>query len=152
MLLRNESRVKHSIEICLVFDDHRKRELEIQESDCIQVSYRKNGCIRQGVGVIRKIEPYIHTKKFSFCKRESAVITLDMSEDHVCCVDKFDIYDIIDIRKIQICEPDNDITEPDFDVNSGHNCHCHQHHHVCRPVKKNKVGAFITEKGVKIRD
>lgn len=161
MLLRNESRISHSIQIKLVFDDNRKRELEIQECDCVQVSYRKNGCIRQGVGVIRKIEPYIHTKKFSFCARESAIITLDMSEDHVCCVDKFDMYDIIDIRKVQVSKPEDDdnITEPDFDVN--HGCHCdHHHHHHCHDPKpepqpiinKNKTGCFITEKGVLIRD
>lgn len=158
MLLRNESRIRHSIQIKLVFDDNRKRELEIQECDCVQVSYRKNGCIRQGVGVIRKIEPYIHHKKFSCCARESAVITLDMSEDHVCCVDKFDIYDIIDIRKVQISKPeddDNNITEPDFDVNNGCQCGCNCQKPEPEPepiVKKNKTGCFITEKGVLIRD
>lgn len=157
MLLRNESRIRHSIQIKLVFDDNRKRELEIQECDCVQVSYRKNGCIRQGVGIIRKIEPYVHTKKFSFCKSGSAVITLDMSEDHVCCVDKFDMYDIIDIRKVQINKPedDNEITEPDFDINNGCNCGCNCQKPEPEPqpiVKKNKTGCFITAKGVLIRD
>ena len=118
MLLRNESRVKHSIQIKLVFDDDRVRELEISEFDYVQVSYRKNGCIRQGVGIIREIKPYMHSKRWTFCRRmaESAIITLDMSEDLVSCVDKFDMNDIIDIRKLKppcCCEccPGKDNTE-----------------------------------------
>lgn len=120
MLLRNESRIKHSIEIKLVFDDGKQRELEIHECDYIQVSYRKNGCLRCGVGIIRDIKPYVYTKRFPFCKRESAVITLDMSEDHVSCVDKIDMYDIIDIRILQSYDSDNDseqeVIDPDFTV------------------------------------
>lgn len=119
MLLRNESRIRHSIDIKLVFDDGKKRELQIQEGDQVQVSYRKNGCIKCGVGVIRKITIVVFSKKRYCCfnRRESAIITLDMSEDHVSCVDKFDIYDIIDIRKLcncQICP--GEINDPDFDI------------------------------------
>lgn len=125
MLLRNESRIVHAIKIKLVFDDGRKRELEIHEFDHVQVSYRKNGCIRQGVGVIRNIKPYVHTKKWPFCKRASAIITLDMSEDLVCCVDKFDMLDIIDIRKVKPVEDNygcqcgcnkTEEPEPDFEI------------------------------------
>ena len=64
------------------------------------MSYRKNGCLKQAVGIIKEIKPYTHTKRFPFCKHESAIIILDMSEDLMCCVDKIDLYDIIDIRKI----------------------------------------------------
>ena len=117
MLLRNESRIIHSINIKLVFDDNRTRELVINEYDHIQVSYRKNGCIQCGVGIIRKIKPYVHSKRFPFCKRASAIITLDMSEDLVSWVDKFDLYDIIDIRKIEPQQPDEEI-DPDFTVNN----------------------------------
>ena len=38
MLLRNESRVKHVIEIKLVFDDNTTREIEIHEGECVHVS------------------------------------------------------------------------------------------------------------------
>ena len=142
MQLRNESRIRHSIEIKLVFDDNRTRELSIKECDFVQVSYRKNGCMKQGVGIIKKIEPYKYTKKFSVCKRESAVITLDMSDDYVCCTDKFDLFDIIDIRKVQLNKP-NCQQKPDLGSNNV--CHC--------PCKnKNKTGAILTEKGVVIRD
>lgn len=125
MLLRNESRIVHAIKIKLVFDDGRKRELEIHEYDSVQVSYRKNGCIRQGVGVIRNIKPYVHSHKFPFCKRASAIITLDMSEDLVSCVDKFDMFDIIDIRKVQNTDTkygchcgcnNTEEVEPDFEI------------------------------------
>lgn len=119
MLLRNESRIKHSIEIKLIFDDNKTRELEINEFDYVQVSYRKNGCIKCGLGIIRNIKPYIHTKKWSFCKKESAIITLDMSESNVSCIDKIDLYDIIDIRKVQLeennCECDCNLDQDNSD-------------------------------------
>ena len=143
MLLRNESRIKHSIQIKLVFDDDRVRELEISEFDHVQVSYRKNGCIRQGVGIIREIKPYIPSKKWSFCKRiaESAIIALDMSEDLVSCVDKFDMQDIIDIRKIMKhcccnCCSDKDNTETDTEDE----------------IDGCIVGCPVTDKGVVISD
>ena len=121
MLLRNESRIKHTIEIKLVFDDGRTREVEINVGDEVQVSYRKNGCLRQAVGVIREIKPYSHTKKFPFCHRESAVIKLDMSEDLVCCVDKIDLFDIIDIRKLnaeKTCCCECQTTESEYEIKS----------------------------------
>lgn len=96
MLLRNESKVKHSILIKLVFDDNLTRELEIQEGDYIQVSYRKNGCLKCGVGVIKKIKYY----GLAFKRKDSAIITLDMSTNLECNIDSFDIQDIIDIRTI----------------------------------------------------
>lgn len=96
MLLRNESKVKHSILIKLVFDDNLTRELEIQEDDYIQVSYRKNGCLKCGVGVIKKIKHY----NLAFKRKDSAIITLDMSTNLECNIDSFDIQDIIDVRKI----------------------------------------------------
>ena len=39
-----------------------------------------------------------------------------MSEDHVSCVDKFDMYDIIDIRKLENYNPGNEEIDPDFTV------------------------------------
>lgn len=136
MLLRNESRVRHSIDIKLVFDDNRVRKLEINEGDYVQVSYRKNGCIKCGVGIIRDIKAYIHSKKWPFCKRESAVITLDMSEDFISCIDKIDMFDIIDIRKIEYDNTTDDNPNPDFDVKFNNNI----------------VGCPITSKGVVIHD
>lgn len=118
MLLRNESRVLHTISIKLVFDDNRVRELKIAEGDEVQVSYRKNGCINTGVGVIREIKPYMHTKRFPhICCMESAIITLDMSEDLVACVDKIDLYDIIDIRKVaEFIQPIIHDNSSDFEI------------------------------------
>ena len=72
MLLRNESRVKHVIEIKLVFDDNTTREIEIHEGECVHVSYKRNGCVKYGVGVIRKINA--HIKKTCRGLIETAVI------------------------------------------------------------------------------
>lgn len=136
MLLRNESRIKHTIEIKLVFDDNRTREIEINVCDQVQMSYKKNGCLKQAVGVIRDIKPYVHTKRYPFCKRESAIITLDMSEDYVCCSDKIDLYDIIDIRKLNDgCCCESKTEEPDFTVRS----------------PKCRVGYPVTNKEVVVR-
>ena len=145
MLLRNESRIRHSIDISLVFDDNKKRVLTIQECDQVQISYRKNGCLRHGVGVIRDIKPYVYTKKFPHCQKESAIIVLDMSEDHVCCVDRIDLYDIIDIRKINI---------QDSNSNSGCNCNCNNSDFVPKKPKRRigVVGAPLTNKGVVSRE
>ena len=137
MLLRNESRVKHSIDIKLVYDDNRTRELELNEGDFIQISYRKNGCATCGVGTIRNIKTYSYSRKFPFCKRESAVITLDMSEDYTCCVDKIDMFDIIDVRHVKKFEQDDvERSDSDFDVTGS----------------KNTTGCPITCKGVVIHD
>ena len=120
MLLRNESRIRHSILIKLVFDDDTCRELEVQEGDYISVSYRKNGYVRCGVGVIKNIKPYFFTKKWR-CKSESAVITVDMSSDLQCNIDSFDLFDIIDIKRIIpvdcqccCCNVGNEIQQPNI--------------------------------------
>lgn len=105
MLLRNESRVKHSIDIKLVFDDNMTRELEIHESDCVKVSYRRNGCLKCGVGIIREIKPTIRAK-YRCCDSdllESAVIVLDMSEENNACIVKIDLEDIVDIQIVYPC-------------------------------------------------
>lgn len=97
MLLRNESRLKHIIHIKLVFDDKSVKELDLLEGDYVQVSYRKDCCMKNRVGVIKKIVPYHDWK----CRhRELAMITLDMSTDLHCEVDTFSIADIIDITQI----------------------------------------------------
>lgn len=141
MLLRNESRVKHSIMIKLVFDDNLTRELEIQENEYIQVSYRKNGCIKYGVGVIKRIKPYFFTKKWIH-RKESAVITLDMSTDLECCVDSFDLQDIVDVRKL---------TPIDYCC-----CCCDSNTSVEKPFKPSipvsSNGCPVTYKGVRIHD
>lgn len=136
MLLRNESRVRHSIDIKLIFDGDRKREITIKEHDNIQVSYRKNGCIKCGVGVITNIEPYKYTKGKRCCSfQESAIITIDMSEDYVACTQKIDLLDIIDIRKVQcecVCQcPNKEQVNPDFTAKS-----------------ETMVGAILTDKDV----
>ena len=128
MLLRNESRILHTIDIKLVFDDNKVRELKIAEGDKVQVSYRKNGCIAYGTGVIRDIKPYIHTKRFPhICNMESAIIAVDMSEDSIARLDKIDLYDIIDIRKvaefIQPIIPDNS-SDFDITIETCENCPC----------------------------
>lgn len=138
MLLRNESRIKHSILVKLVFDDDRTRELEINEGDYIQISYRKNGRVACGVGTVRDIKTYVYTKRWPFCKKESAIITLDMSEDYSCCVDKIDMYDIIDVREVQRFTDDeyDSSSKPDFDVR-GSKC---------------AVGCPVTCKGARLND
>lgn len=99
MLLRNDSRVRHSIDIRLVFDDGLARELTIQEGDYVKVSYRKNGYVNAGVGVIKLIKPYAFTKKWT-CAKESATIVVDMSTDLQANVESFDMFDIIDMQKV----------------------------------------------------
>ena len=106
MLLRNESRIKHVIQVKLVFDDDKITELEIQEGDKIHVSYRKNGFARCGIGIIKEINPYVYSKKLHFCRKETATIIVDMSLDNIAKVEKIDLYDIIDIIKLPL-EEDN---------------------------------------------
>lgn len=143
MLLRNDSTVKHSIMIKLVFDDGLTRELEIQENDYIQVSYRKNGCMKCGVGIIKNIKPYFFTKRWIH-QKESAVITLDMSSDLECNIDSFDIQDIIDIRKIT-------------PVDCNCCCCCCSSGNIVKPDNKPVIpvsakGCPITYKGVRVSD
>ena len=160
MLLRNESKVKHSIEIKLVFDDNTKRELEIHVGECVQVSYRRNGCVRCGMGLIRDIVPYL--KKYCQKPVESASIILDMSDDNEACVDRIDLDDIIDIKLVYPCgcpypiieEPQkpqrpccddnckcNKIEEPPKGCDR---CHCEKQ----KVQYSCLVGAVVTNKGV----
>lgn len=118
MLLRNDSRVIHSIAIKLVFDDSLVRELTIQEGDYVNVSYRKNGCVKCGVGMVKSIRPYAFTKTWT-CAKESATIIVDMSTDLQSNIDSFDMFDIVDIRKILpvdckccCCNVGNDVQDP----------------------------------------
>ena len=138
MLLRNDSRVKHIIEIKLVFDDNTTRELEIYEGQCVHVSYKKNGCVKCGVGAIREIKPYI--KKICCRLIESAVITLDMSQDNCACVEKIELDDIIDIYHL-CCNCPNE-EEPPCDEDTSNNCQCRGAHYTCL------TGAPLTDKGV----
>lgn len=109
MLLRNESRVKHIIEVKLVFDDNTTREIEIYEGQCVHVTYKKNGCINCEVGVIREIKPYI--KKLCCKLVETAVIVLDASENNYARVEKIELDDIVDIS--HLCNECPGIPEPD---------------------------------------
>lgn len=118
MLIRNESRMMIILDIKLVFDDNTTRELQVKQFDCVQVSYRKNGCVRCGTGIIREIEPYIkhNYDPVCCCNKHSARITLDMSSDHVACVEKIDLYDIIDIRQVSLEDAKPGFTDSDFTV------------------------------------
>lgn len=148
MLLRNESKVRHFIEIILVFDDNTTRELEIHEGELVHVTYRRNGCVKHGDGIIREIKPYI--KKICCGIIESAIIVLDMSQDNLACVEKIELDDIIDIT--QFC-----CHCPDIDKNSPCNCGCDCSRPTTPPKDDcncNKVqyscvtGAALTNRGV----
>lgn len=160
MLLRNESVVRHSIDIKLVFDDNTCRELTIHEGEIVEISYRKNGFVRCGVGFIRQIKPYLK-KSFRYNRPvESAVILLDMSEENTACVDKIELDDIIDINfvypdcqcpilpskppKNEHCNCINcqckkeDIPKPP----QNNDCKCKKPHYSCL------VGSALTNRGV----
>lgn len=161
MLLRNESRVKHSIDIKLVFDDNTIKELEIHESDCVHVSYRRNGCLKCGVGVIREIKPYI--RKFCCEIIESATIILDMSEENNAHIEKIDLDDIVDIDIVYPCccqIPDiNNPQKPQCNCGSNE-CKCNKEseppknqcncNNICKPPIHYSclVGTAITDRGV----
>lgn len=144
MLLRNESIVKHSIQVKLVFDDNIIRELDINVGDFVHTSYRKNGCVRCGMGVIRKIEPYIKKYYDSCCCKnpvESAVIILDMSTENNAYVEKINLEDIIDIDFVYPCcctIPDvgiNDIPEvPVSCCCCNSQCKCNKEEEIAKPV------------------
>lgn len=120
MLLRNESQVKHSIEVKLVFDDNTTRELELNVGDFIHVSYNRNGCVKCGMGVIRRIEPYI--KKWCCGEpKVTAHIVLDMSQDNHACVDKIELSDIVDV---QIVYPECCCPQIERPVKPPCNCNC----------------------------
>lgn len=123
MLLRNESRVKHIIEIKLVFDDNTTREIEVYEGQCVHISYRRNGCVKCGLGVIKEIKPYI--KKVCCGIIETAVITLDMSQDNYACVEKIELDDIVDIyQPCCNCPSMEDSKPPVEEVVIVHHCCC----------------------------
>ena len=107
MLLRNESKVKHSIDIKLVFDDNTTRELELEVGDFIHVSYRSNGCLEYGIGIVKRIEPFIKKYRQCCCNDilESALIVVDMSENNMSCVKKIELCDIVDIKFVYPCCP-----------------------------------------------
>lgn len=108
MLLRNESKIKHIIQVKLVFDDDKTKELEIQEGDKIHVSYRKNGFARCGIGIIKEIKPYVYSKRLHFSRKESATIIVDMSIDNMAKVEMIDLYDIIDIIKLPLADAETE--------------------------------------------
>ena len=101
MLLRNESKVLHSVHIKLVFDDMKMKELDIYETDYVRVDYRKNGCKESVTGSIIDIIPYVKSKcRCDFDRKESAIIKVDASKEFNSEVVAFDISDIIDITKL----------------------------------------------------
>ena len=100
MLLRNESKVYHSVHIKLVFDDASAKELDIYKTDYVRVDYRKNGCKESVTGAIVDIIPYIKSKCTCDDRRESALIKVDASKDFNSDIAVFDIGDIIDITKL----------------------------------------------------
>lgn len=142
MLLRNESRIRHSIDIKLVFDDNTTRELQIFEGLCVNISYRKNGCLRCGTGVISEIKPYI--KRFRCRVVESAVITLDMSEENYAHVDKIELDDIVDIKVVCYCDccPEKEEKPEPPKCPCTDKCKEPKVHYSCL------VGTPITDKGV----
>ena len=95
MLLRNESCIKHIIEIKLVFDDNTTKEFEICEGQFVRITHRKNGFLECALGVIKKIKPVI--KKTCIGVRESAVIVLDMSSVNNAYVEHIELEDVVDI-------------------------------------------------------
>ena len=105
MLLRNESKVKHSIDIKIVFDDNTTRELEINVGDFVHVSYRRNCSLKHGIGIVKRIEPYLKKYRQCCCNDilESAMIVIDMSENNAACVEKIELCDIVDIKLVYPC-------------------------------------------------
>ena len=100
MLLRNKSKVNHSIHIDLVFDDNKRKQLDIHEFDYIRVIYKHNDCKKHAIGRVKEIRPYLRSKCCSNQCEESAIIIMDCSEYFEAEVIKFDIKDIIDIMKL----------------------------------------------------
>ena len=155
MLLRNESRVKHSIEIKLVFDDNTCRELEIHEGEFIKISYRKDGYVKHGIGLIREIKIYT---KFRCPDRRNAAIVLDMSKNNNAQMEIIELDDIIDV---EFAYPDCNCSElkpSKVDTCCGCDCHCSKEiPKVEEPITcmcQNKVqfsclvGTAVTDEGV----
>lgn len=144
MLLRNESKVKHSIEIKLVFDDNTSKELEIHSGDCVKVSYRRNGCVKCGVGVIRHIMPNL--KKYCNNKIvESATIVIDMSEENAAFVCKIDLDDILDISLAYPNCPCHNVQQPPKEQH--HCCHANCQHN-SEPVAMCPCENVVTDEEV----
>ncbi len=97
MLIRNDSRVNYSIDIKLLFDDNSTKELTIKESDYIHITYRKNGCIKCGIGTITRINPYFRTRWDKCNTKSSAIITVDMSKENDACIEQIELYNILDV-------------------------------------------------------
>lgn len=120
MLLRNESTIKHYININLTFDDNTTKSLDIHEGEIVEIKYRRNDCIRTGVGMIKHIKPFI--KRSFKCNRqiESAYIVLDMSQNNLACTDKIELFDILDVNFVypEFC--------PAFPSESTSGCQCHK--------------------------
>ena len=120
MLLRNESKVRHFIEINLTFDDKQNKNMILNEGDRIQVSYRKDGRVAAGVGKITEIiTRHIH-KCNGFGHKERAFIKVDMSEECAALSETIDIRDIIDINKVRLttapCPDMDEEIDPGFSV------------------------------------
>ena len=150
MLLRNESTIKHYININLVFDDNTTKSLDIHEGEIVEVKYRRNDCIRTGVGMIKHIKPFV--KRSFKCNRqiESAYIVLDMSQNNLACTDKIELFDILDINFVypNYCPPSTEPSTGNCPCDKvetpqpSDSCRCQKTHYSCL------VGGAVTNKGV----
>ena len=100
MLLRNESRVRHFVEINLTYDDKESNNLIVNEGDNVAISFRKNGRIAMGEGKITEIKVQHRARCNGFGMKETAILEIDMSGDCNSQTESVDIRDIIDIRKL----------------------------------------------------
>ncbi len=133
MLLRNESKVRHFVEINLTYDDKAKKELIVHEGDCVDISYRRNGRVAVGSGKIKNIIVKQYTKSNGFGTGETAILEIDMSSNCKAETDEINIRDIIDIN----LKTDNEATYPDMDdeIDPGFGVHqCHRVAAVGMPV------------------
>mgnify|MGYP003304112510 CR=1 FL=1 len=123
MLLWNKSTIKHYININLEFDDNTTKSLDIHEGEIVEIKYRRNDCIRTGVGMIKHIKPFI--KRSFNCNRqiESAYIVLDMSKNNLACTDKIELFDILDVNFVypNCCYPEFPPCEQPIDK-----CNCNK--------------------------
>lgn len=112
MLIRNESRVRHFIEINLTYDDKENTNMIVNENDVVTISYRRNGRIHVGTGKITDIKIHHRKKRNGFGMKESAILIIDMSGECSSRTENIDIRDIIDIKKLvpkkckNICDVD----------------------------------------------
>lgn len=103
MLLRNESTIEHFVHLRLAYDDCTIKELNLFEGDCVKIKYIKDGCCKCTTGIVKRILPYNTRRTPCKCRKESAMITIDSSEDFNYSIDEFDTQDIIDIEKVDTC-------------------------------------------------